>query len=222
MRILRTLALLGGLLLCFPGLSQEPVRHGGIPDDVFYLMPSFSEGVIYFRGQNPAQGKLNICAVDNTLRFIDKSGSELEATGADNIIRVRIDTVTFLRDQGIFYRMYPVSPEMGVALRREVKVRTDVKEGAYGTTSQTTAVRSYSSVYSDGAIYNLENGKTYPYEVEEEPFLYKGDSVFALSKKNLKKLFPAKKDIIESYFKAGNPVPETVEDTLNLLKQWAD
>lgn len=214
--------LLAGVLLCFQGLAQEPVRHGGIPDDVFYLMPSFSDGVIYFRGQMPAQGKLNICAVDNTLRFIDKSGNELEATGADNIIRVKIDTVTFLRDQGIFYRMYPVSPEMGVALRREVKVRTDVKEGAYGTTSQTTAVRQYSSVYADGAIYNLENGKTYPYEVEEEPFLYKGESVFPLTKKNLKKLFPGKKDIIETYFKEGNPTPETVEDSIKLLQLWAD
>ena len=202
--------------------AQEPVRHGGIPDEVFYLMPSFSDGVIFFRGQMPAQGKLNICAVDNTLRFIDKSGQELEATGGDNILKVKIDTVSFLRDQGIFYRMYPLSPELGVALQRDVKVRTDAKEGAYGTTSQTTAVRQYGSVYADGALYNLESGKTYPYEVTEEVYLYKGDTVFPLSKKNLKKLFPGKKDLIDSYFKAGNPLPATVSDALNLLKLWVD
>ena len=35
----------------------------GIPEDVFYLMPSFGEGSVYFSDKSPAHGRLNICAV---------------------------------------------------------------------------------------------------------------------------------------------------------------
>ena len=222
MRSGRKILLSAGLLLCLQLVSgaQEKAVHG-IPADVYYLMPSFGQGLIYFRGQAPAQGKLNICAVDNTLRFIDKSGKELEATQADNILRVRIDTVTFIRYQDVFYRMYPVSPEMGVALKRDVRIHRDTKQGAYGTTSQTSSISEYATIYADGMIYNLDTDKVYPYDVSETPFLYKGETVFPLTRKNLKKLFPGKKEDIEAYFKAGNAVPESVDEALALLTLWA-
>ena len=86
---------------------QDQGRHG-IPEDVYYLMPSFGQGMIYFTGQGPAQGQLNICALDNSLRFIDKSGKELSATNPDNIIMVRIDTVTFIRANDAYYRVHQV------------------------------------------------------------------------------------------------------------------
>ena len=54
-------------------LGAQNRGTGDIPEDIYYLMPSFSQGTIYFRGQMPAQGELNICAVDNSLRFIDKN-----------------------------------------------------------------------------------------------------------------------------------------------------
>ena len=42
--------------------------NGGVPKDVFYLMPDMANGSVQFRGQPPATGKFNICAVDNTIR----------------------------------------------------------------------------------------------------------------------------------------------------------
>ena len=51
------------LLLLFAGLSalgQE--ARGDIPADVFYLLPEFRQGMVYFSDQGPAQGTLNICA----------------------------------------------------------------------------------------------------------------------------------------------------------------
>lgn len=73
-KLLLLLALAAPLSL----FAQEP-EHGGIPDEVYYLLPSFAPGYVYFIGQPPAQGLLNICALDQSLRFKDKSGKELEA-----------------------------------------------------------------------------------------------------------------------------------------------
>ena len=192
-----------------------------IPDEVYYLMPAFTDGVVYLRGQAPAQGKMNICAVDNTLRFIDDNGVELEAANADNIIKVQLDTVWFIRNRGVFYRMYPAAYDMGVALRRDVRIIRDAKEGAYGGTSQTSSIQEYSTLYTESGIYNLNTNKKYPHEVKETIYLYKGEGVYPISKNNLKKLFPDKKADIEAWFKAGNSLPRTAADALTLLSSWA-
>lgn len=203
------------------GLRAQEAARKAIPDDVFYLMPEFCQGVVYLRGQAPAQGKMNICAVDNTLRFLDEDGTELEASGADNIVKVQLDTVWFLRSRGIFYRMYPATFDMGVALKRDVRVQTDTKQGAYGGSSQTSSIREYSSLYTESGIYKLNTNKTFPYQVSETLFLYKGEGVYPLTKNNLKKLFPGRKADIEAWFKAGNSLPKTATETQALLSSWA-
>ena len=215
-----------GLLALFLALAaplvlraQEPAKTE-IPDEVFYLMPAFTDGVVYLRGQAPAQGKMNICAVDNTLRFIDDNGVELEAANADNIVKVQLDTVWFIRNRGVFYRMYPVTSNMGVALRRDVRIIRDAKEGAYGGTSQTSSIREYSSLYTESGIYNLNANKKYPHDVKETLYLYKGEGVYPLSKNNLKKLCPDKKADIEAWFKAGNSLPKTAAEAQALLSSW--
>lgn len=216
---LKRISLLAALLFCLQ-LGAQDKTPGGIPADVYYLMPSFGQGMIYFRGQLPAQGQLNICALDQTLRFLDKSGKELSASNADNILRVQIDTVSFLRYEDAFYRLYPVSSDMGVAVMREVKIQSDAKQGAYGTTSQTSAIKERSTMYVDGAVYNLTDDKPVSYEVVESLCLYRADEVFTLNKKNLKKLFPTHKDAIDAWFKAGNKLPGTVGEAVELIKQW--
>ena len=218
---MKKLVLLLMVLAAPLGLLAQEQSHGGIPDDVYYLMPAFGDGYVYFRGQMPAQGKLNICAVDNTLRFLDKDGVELEASNPENVLKVIIDTVAFIHYGTAFYRMYPVSADMGIALERKVRVRTDEKETGYGGKSQTAAVRSINSVYTEGMIYHLNKNKKYPYDVSEDISLYKGNLVFSLSKKNLRKLFPAKKAEIDAWFKAGNDLPKTLDDTRALLEMWS-
>ncbi len=202
------------------GLGAQ--EAGRIPDDVFYLMPEFADGIVYFRGQNPAQGKLNICAADNTLRFIDNDGKELAASpeSAEKIIMVQIDSVQFLHNQDGFYRKCPVTATMGVALKRVVNIMRGAKKGAYGIVDQTSSIRQYSTLYSEGMSYNLNTGD--PYEVSETLYLYVNQAIVPLTKKNLKKVFPDRKEDIDAWFKSGNYLPRTVKEALPMLRQWAE
>ena len=221
----KTLALAFSLSLLFllqGGAAAQNPEHGNIPDEVYYLMPSFGKGVVYFNGQPPAQGQLNICALDNTLRFIHPDGQELAVSNPEQITRVQIDTVVFLYSKNVFYRQYPVTWDTGVALRRHIRIMTDAKPAAYGGTSMTSSVQEYSSVYADGATHKLEGRTDYPYHVQELVYLYKGSTVYPITKKNLKKLYPDKKDELEAWFKAGNSVPETVEEAIAFLARWAE
>ena len=201
-------------------LRGQETAANRIPDEDFYLMPAFGEGTVYLRGQGPAQGRLNICAVDQTLRFIDDDGTELSAADQDAIARVQIDTVWFLRSGGAFYRMYPVSSEFGIALRRDTKVIRDVKKGAYGMADQTSSIRQYSTLYTDGAAQQLNRNQAASYAVSETVCLYCRDAVVKLSKANLKKLFPDRKDDIDAYFKSGKALPTTVDAARSLISAW--
>lgn len=221
MRMAPKVLLLLTVVLAFAASAQAQESHGGIPDEVFYLMPSFADGVVFFNGAGPARGQLNICALDNSLRFKDDKGQELEASNIDNVTRVRIDTVTFIRYGGIFYRTFPVTADIGIAQRREVVVLHDVKQGAYGTTSQTSAIREYNTFYADGVAYNIGGEKELPYRVTETLFLYKGGLVVALKKKNLRKVFSAHKADIDSYFKEGGTIPQSLPELMSLLSLWA-
>ena len=204
------------------GAGAQEETHNGMPADVYYLMPSFSQGMIFFKGQSPAQGKLNICALDNTLRFIDKDGSEMIAANAGNVAKVRIDTVFFIFDQGKYYRMFPVSGDFGIALNRDVQLQKDAKQGAYGTVSRTSSIQESGSMFVDGIAYNLDKVKDYPYTVTERLYLYKGDYVYVLNKKNLRKFFPSRKAEIDEYFKAGNTIPATVPELKEFLNGWKE
>ena len=219
LRILWTACLLAALQA---GLRAQETKAGGLPADVYYLLPEFADGTVYITGQGPAQGKLNICAVDNSLRFKDDAGQELTANDPDRIISVVIGNDYFIRANGAFYRRILVSGDIGIAVKRQVVIRTDVKRGAYGVVDQTSSIREYSTLHTEGGAFKLNENKEYPYTVSESLFLCRGNSVIPLTKRNLRKFFPDRKDEVDAWFKAGNSLPDTVEELSGLLVRWAE
>ena len=215
-RILLAACLLLGALTGAPAQAQQR-----IPDDVFYLMPSFGEGMIYIRGQGPAQGKLNSCAVDNSLRYIDDDGTELAAANADNILQVRIDTVTFIRYQNAFVRLHPVTGDTGIAVKREVRILKDTKAGAYGASSRTSSIKEYNTLYTEGVAIELNKNREYPYSVSETVFVYKGNDVLTPTRNNLRKLFPERKEEVDAWFKTNRSFPQDIDEASALLSEWS-
>ena len=193
----------------------------GITKEVFYLMPDMGEGSVYFRGKSPATGKINICAVDNTVRYKDKDGEELAVEIDDDMTRVVIDGVIFVPYDGVFIRLYPFGDDCGVAVRRNVLILSDSKMASYGMESQTTAVTSIMGFTADGKIYTLDDGMDIPYRISHVVYVYREGNFMALNKRNLQRCFPDAKDKIEAYFsehkKLDNSDPEKV---LALVKEW--
>ena len=212
---MKKIALLLALLLA-GGWAFGQEAKGDMPADVFYLLPEFRQGMVYFSDQGPAQGELNICAVDQTLRFMDK-GQEL-SSGADNINRVVVDDIVFVRIDGVFYRLYPITDDLTVAVRRDVEILRDVKTGAYGIQSRTSSIREVGSLQSDGMMYTLQSSKSYPYNVSESCFLFQAGDVTPINKRSLRKRFPARKDELDAWLKSHS-LPKTLEETRAFLSR---
>ncbi|MBR5075744.1 MAG: hypothetical protein IKX28_01875 [Bacteroidales bacterium] len=195
---------------------------GGLPVDVFYLMPEMAQGSVQFRDKAPAIGKFNICAVDNTIRYNDKDGTELAVEMDDSMTRVVIGGVTFVPYNGGFLRLIPVTDEVSVAVRRNVLLLTDSKTSGYGMESQTTAVSNVMGIQSDSKYYLFDENRNVPYRLSEEAFLYRKDAVLTLTKKNFQRCFPDGKDAIEAWFSAHRKMDGSkVEEVLSLAREWA-
>lgn len=216
-KILLAAGLLGTLSLS--AYAQEEPQ--GITPEIYYLMPDFGDGMIWFSNQGPAQGKMNICAEDNSLRYLDKNGQEVVASSIDNVVKVQIDTAVFIRNEGVFYRIYPVSDEMAVAVRRDLDIQRDAQRGAYGGYSRTSSIREYSTLYADGVAYQLAKSQKYPFTVSETCFLYTGGKIVSLSKRTLRKLFPQRKDAIDAYLKSDRSLPDKLPDVQAFLQRLA-
>ena len=212
---MKKIVLLLVLLLAGGGVFGQEAQ-GDIPADVFYLLPEFRQGMVYFSDQGPAQGELNICAVDQTLRFMDK-GQELSSK-ADNINRVVVDDIVFVRIDGVFYRLYPITDDLTVAYRRDVEILRDVKTGAYGIQSRTSSIREVGSLQSDGMMYTLQSSKSYPYNVSESCYLFQAGTVTPINKRSLRKRFPARKDELDAWLKS-HALPKNLDDTRVFLSR---
>jgi len=199
------------LLACVPqvGGAQEASPYG-VPTDVYFLMPAFGEGMIWFSDQPPAQGMLNICAEDNTLRFLDEKGQELVASSLDNVLKVKIDSAIFVRQDELFYRVYSISLGVGVGVRRDLMVQRGAQKAAFGGYSKTSSTRGQSTYYADGVGHKLETPASLPYKSFETYFLYTGTRLVPFNKKNLRKAFPERKDDIDAFLKAGNALPDSL------------
>ena len=197
-------------------------QDNGIPKDVFYLMPEFGNGSIVYNGKAPAKGTLNICAVDNSIRFIDNGGQELAADTDESVLRDVIGNVAFERNGNAFVRLVPVTDEVSIAVKREVLIMSDSKSGGYGMASQTSSITELSSLSAGGNLYRLDDVRDVPYRVTETASLFYNGAFLQPNKKSFQKCFPDKKDEIEAFFKSqGKLSPGKVETITELCNEWA-
>ena len=216
----RIIFLFFSFLLAAPYVGAQ--ANAGIPADVFYLMPEMTQGTLLFKDRN-VNGKFNICAVDQTLRFLDEKGVELALDNDADLLQVNFTDVSFVHAENVFYRLYPVSNAAYVAVKRDVTVMTDTKRSSYGMDSQTTAVQEIGVIDAGGHVVNFNDIREYPYQITETAFLYRNGRIVPFSKKNCLKAFPMKKAEIEAWFAEHKKYDETnVQMVLDLCKEWGN
>ena len=192
----------------------------GLTEEVFYLMPKMEYGSVYFNNKAPANGDLNICAVDNTVRYMDH-GTELSVEIDDSMTRVVIDGVIFVPYEGVFLRLYPFGEDCGIAVRRNVTVMNDGHAASFGMESNTTAVTTIEGFSTVGKTFTLDEARNIPYRMNHVVYAYRDGNIMTLNKRNLQRCFPDAKDKIDAYFsehkKLDNNDPENV---LALVRGW--
>ena len=79
-----------------------------LPHNVVYLLPEFQEGTVDFTDGTSSSGRINICNIDNSIRFINSTGDTLLLANPDRVARAIVDGKVLMKLDNSFLRQIAV------------------------------------------------------------------------------------------------------------------
>lgn len=189
-------------------------------DSLFFVKPAFSHGYVFLSDGKVQQGTINICNIDQTVRFIDPAGDTLVMEGSETALKVSLDKTTYYRFKDRFTEMVDYAGDVALGIQRQTVQIDNSKAGGFGS-SATSAVESYGFDSYTGLAFRHIDMIPENWKYTCRYVLYVGDKFYLATKKNFLKIFPAKKNIIESFCgsdKAALDAPEKVLELFGKLK----
>lgn len=155
-----------------------------------YIYPDFTDGIIYMKGGQKINHKVNIHILQGRLHYID-NGVIKEAMGSE-ILFLEIGEDDYMVIMGDVMRVYGTS-EKGFVARHSVGDFASLQDtgGAYGSSATTQATRKLSSIEVSGRVnqphMELLLNKDAGQEVDllHEYYLVTNDYIYKATKKGI-------------------------------------
>ena len=190
--------------------SRILIKADQLPSEVLtpekiYQYPKFSPGKIIFRDQTSSEAPLNYNYLNSEIEFIDQKNDTLAIAKHQmlNIQRIIVNKDTFYYDNG--YLQQVLQTPVGILAKRlMLVVLKREKLGAYNQPASTTNVESmeYFRDYYGSITTTLKVRENITMVYRNEFFI--GDNYYSFlpaNKKNLLKLFPSRKAILNNYLR---------------------
>lgn len=166
-----------------------------------YLFNEFEDATIYFKNNSYSKEKLNYDIARGEFAFLTKDHGEIRnVSDIDQILVIKVGNRTFYPDKTGGMEMVSTSPLVYVQYKGTA--RTEKPKGAYGQTSETSSIRSYGSLSTDGKRYELGNAKVELMNRYNIYWIEKNDKKKSFKNVNqFLKLYPKHKATIDAYIK---------------------
>jgi hypothetical protein len=184
-----------------------------------YLFPEFTQGVVLMKSGIRNKALLDYNSLTEEMIF-ENNGKKL-AIGKEEL--ELIDTV-YIKDRKFFTlnnKFFELVYHSKCDLYAEHKcsILLPGQPTAYGGTSQTTSITSFSSINSGGRLYELELPKDY----EIKPYTYywlkkNGELNKFINMKQLMKLYNDKKDLFKAYVKKHDVKYDNQDSIVQFIK----
>jgi len=185
-----------------------------------YRFPQFTYGKVYFMNKDSATGRLNYNLLMGKMQFIDKKGDTLVLSDNNPIRLVAIDTNLFYCNTGECVELIAGLPSAELVVSHHLKFADEQKVGAYGLPTSSQSIENTNSFKTND--YSLRLDKDLIFTKETSYYLIDVNRHFmAVTEKNLKKLFPKQKDVIENYVKENQVSFKSESDLKNLFSYLA-
>jgi len=177
---------------------------GKVSTTMQYLFPEFTPGEVYFVNAPKGNGMLNYNMLVGEMQF-KENDEVLGLADVKNVAVVNINNRRFypFNNQGEFTEELLSTDKAQLRVRRKGNVAPYAKKGAYGTSTSTSSITSYSSVNSGDRQYNLS--VTSDVLISLRNFYYlvgaNGKYTQVTNVKAFTKLFPAHRAQIEAFAK---------------------
>lgn len=200
------------LILCtLTGSSQtnlKPITH--------YLFSEFNKGIVLMKNGTKNEALLNYNSLTEEMIF-DNRGMKLALGQVDLIDTVSILNRKFIPYENSFLELVDHS-KYALFVKHKCKIVDPGKPAGYGTTSQTSAITTYSKFFTNGRVYDMSLPEGVATQSSIEYFLLK-DGVLEkfISIRQLEKLFPLQKSQMKVYLKKNDVSYEDQGSIITLL-----
>ena len=171
-----------------------------LPEQAAYLLPAFTDAVVTGRDGSLSSGRVNVCLVDNSVRFITDSGDTLLMSNAENVSRIVFADTVLLQVQDYFVKQMVVYGQKSIAERRQLKLTQQAESAGYSSIPAVSTAKKGTMVALD-PTYVYEAETDYDYRMTTDLVLTDGTEVYSAKLSSFVKVFPDRKKEIRSFVK---------------------
>jgi hypothetical protein len=183
-----------------------------------YEYSQFTHGTVFFSDGKSSGAAMNYNRFLDEVQFITAKGDTLILINQKNIDFINIGKDTFFYDQG-YIKLVSSTPNVKLGIKQMLRIRDRKKMGAYGMTSSTEAIDSYSSYYDGSKNYDMVVLQELILVKEVQDYIGDKYNHFVLAnKKNVIKLFPKQHKALVSYLEGNTVVFNNKEDLEKLVQ----
>lgn len=205
-------------MLLAAGFSAFAQGHRQL-DSLAYILPEFCQGTVLFADGQVSHGVVNISPLDQAVYCITEAKDTVTALNYTNIISVSAGGRSFFKWKSSFVENVIIEGDSGVGIIRTTSKINNVKTGAYGMSSSTASIDSYSYDGRTGALHINIIDDPHNFVYKSTPALLKNGKYYSVSKKSFERLFPEQKSYIESVWEERSPVQSDVSDVVAFYKE---
>ena len=176
-----------------------------------YLFDKFMPADVFFKDGTRYKETMNYNLLTNKFCFLEKTNNQIqEVTNPEDILSVKIDGRVFYQENNYAIEVLPTNPPLFV--QHKVHIRKEADKGGYGSTSETTSVRTFAGVNANGTRYDFSTealivGKRYQhYWIEKN-----GKRRTFKNFKQFIKLYPDHKVALEQFIEDNQLKIDNVE-----------
>ena len=189
-----------------------------------YLFKDFQNAKIKYKDGSETKSTVNYHLLNKELQFI-REDIVFAAEKVSDIDRVVLSNgFVLVQANKLFYRLLGEGKILLVESYKGNKNDLFETEGAYGSSTNTSAIKKENSVYYGGIpgvnFKSLEKGKTEgkTFSVDIKKHFLKDDKIYPANKKKLLEMFAEDADRVESLLKKNKIKFKKEEDLIKLLK----
>jgi hypothetical protein len=172
-----------------------------------YVFPEFTNGEVYFSNAPKSGGKLNYNMLVGEMQFVE-ADEVLTLANVRDVAMVNINNRRFypFSNKGEFTEELLSTDQAQLRVRRKGNVAPHAQKGAYGTSSSTSSITSYSSISGEGRQHNLSVVSDVLISLRHFYYLVGANGKYTQIKnvKTFTNRFPAHRVQIEAFVKENN------------------
>lgn len=173
-----------------------------------YLEPEFIMGQVVFNNGNTTRAYLNYNMVSNNIIFLDDQRTAMALMGLAQIRFIAFGKRSFIpisnNQVAEVIETYPNGTSLLLHRKSEIKKEYDTR-GPYGTSLETSSTDRIVTLYEQTKTTKIDQSVEVQIEMRSTYMLNSGGNFYSINRlSDLKKIYPAKWDIIRKYVKDNN------------------